>query len=684
MAGEIKKKSNPLLDLEIEDMVGGLAGQKVLLYGTNDTGKAIINSMKIPTPIGYRKVKDIKIGDYLWGRNGKPTKVLNVFPQGKKEVWKINFRDGRSIKCCKEHLWSVYNSHGKLVTLNTEEISKVINTGIRYSIPLCAPVQYEKKEYSIPPYVLGCLLGNGCLTGKILEYSSKDDSVPNKIAKIMGWKTKRNSECNCTYTFKKDEKQVKISDICIEECKELIGKYSYNKFIPAIYLEGNEEQRLDLLNGLLDTDGSMCKRGGITFSTTSELLREGIINLCYSLGMKADWTEDKREKYTNRCYNVFICPPLKYKNNLFTLDYHKERMIKWYNNSKKLNKNEKLFITSIENLGCEEEMTCFKVDSSDHLFLIKDYIVTHNTFQAMKCDRALLLMTESGGNGVRGYKKPVNSWADFINYVSLLTAPSTYEEMAKKFFTIVIDTAENLVDLCEQSVCKTFGVRDLSEIEGRANGYKIARRQFSTQINKLTSMGYFVIFIAHEELDEKHIDEITGENIPFIQPKGSGNEKSSMRMIRDICDFTIYTKPNGIDPDTNETIKSTGICKKTPHVFARSRYAMQTFIDPFTAKNMCDAMEKAIQKSAEDENIGLTTFSINENAHTKEDWIELIKPYILKLYKSFPEFVNDTVYSQLGTGRKVTSATDEEISSLESIYNTLVDFACDRGIVVEE
>lgn len=308
---------------------------------------------------------------------------------------------------------------------------------------------------------------------------------------------------------------------------------------------------------------------------------------------------------------------------------------------------------------------------------------TGKTFQAMKCDRALLLMTESGGNGVRGYKKPINSWADFVTYVSLLTAPSTYDEMAKKFFTIVIDTAENLVDLSEQATCKTFGVRDLSEIEGKANGYKIARRMFATQINKLTSMGYFVVFIAHEELDEKHLDEITGEVTQFYQPKGSGNEKSSMRMIRDICDFTIYTKANGIDPDTNEVIKSTGICKKTAHVFARSRYAMQTFIEPFTAKNMCDAMEKAIRKSAEDENIGLTTFSITADVHTREDWLELIKPYMAKLWKPYPDFVNETLANQLGKGRTLSSATDDEVACLESIYNSFVDYACDRGIVVE-
>lgn len=305
------------------------------------------------------------------------------------------------------------------------------------------------------------------------------------------------------------------------------------------------------------------------------------------------------------------------------------------------------------------------------------------TTQAMKCERPLLLMTESGGNGVRGYKIAINSWADFTTNVNYLTAPQTSKEMHEKFFTVIIDTAENLVDLCEQSVCKEFGVRDLSEIEGKSNGYKIARRKFAMQINKLTSQGYFIIFIAHEEVDENHVDELTGETTTFVQPKGSGNVKSSMRMIRDICDFTIYLKSNGIDPETNETIMSTGICKQTSHVFARSRYAIQTFIDPFTAKNMCDAMEKAIKKSAENENVGLTTFKPYENVTTKEEWLALIQPYVQKLWKTYPEYINQVVADQLGKGRKISSATDDELACLESIYNNFVDFCCDRGIVVE-
>ena len=169
------------------------------------------------------------------------------------------------------------------------------------------------------------------------------------------------------------------------------------------------------------------------------------------------------------------------------------------------------------------------------------------SYQAMHCERPLLLMTESGGNGLKGYKMPINSWAEFVTNVGYLTAPQTSEDMHKKFYTIVIDTTENLVDLCEQTVCKEIGVRDLSEIEGKSNGYKIARRKFAAQINKLTSQGYFIIFIAHEEVDENHVDELTGETTTFVQPKASGNVKSSMRMIRDICDFTIYLKSNGID-----------------------------------------------------------------------------------------------------------------------------------------
>ena len=99
--------------------------KKIYLYGNNDTGKALPNHSIIPTPQGYRAVGDIKVGDYLFGKDGNPTKVLNIFPQGKKMVWEVKLKDGRRVQCCEDHLWTVYNSHNKLVTKTLKDINKV-------------------------------------------------------------------------------------------------------------------------------------------------------------------------------------------------------------------------------------------------------------------------------------------------------------------------------------------------------------------------------------------------------------------------------------------------------------------------------------------------------------------------------------------------------------------------------
>ena len=107
------------------------------------------------------------------------------------------------------------------------------------------------------------------------------------------------------------------------------------------------------------------------------------------------------------------------------------------------------------------------------------------TYQSMHLDKPLLLMTESGGGALSNRKKSISTWSAFCQMVETL-AGKHYEEMKKLFSTIIIDTAENLVDLSEKSTCNEFGVRDLSEIQGRQNGYKISRNNFSAQINKLT------------------------------------------------------------------------------------------------------------------------------------------------------------------------------------------------------
>lgn len=303
------------------------------------------------------------------------------------------------------------------------------------------------------------------------------------------------------------------------------------------------------------------------------------------------------------------------------------------------------------------------------------------TFQASKMPKPLLLMTEAGANGVKCKKLPVNKWATFKDVVKQLTDEKTLDQMKEQYFTIIVDTLENLVGLSEQAVCSEFGVRDLSEITGKQNGYSIYRKDFKSQVNKLCSCGYFVLFIDHEEIVELE-DPITGEKYNFVQPKGSSNIKSSTRFVRDMCDFTFFVHGGEVD-ENGDSIPSSLLCKQTKHAFARSRYAIQTFVKPFTAKNMEEAIIKAIEKSANDEGANLSDWKLDTSDYTAQDWIDMISPYYKAIYKKDSEKAKAIVENELGAGAKVSKATDEQKMELENIYNQMVTHACDMGLVVE-
>lgn len=306
---------------------------------------------------------------------------------------------------------------------------------------------------------------------------------------------------------------------------------------------------------------------------------------------------------------------------------------------------------------------------------------TGKTFQLTRLDRPFLIMTESGGSAVNCPKEPCVAWSKFKEIVEDLVGDKTFEENYELARTIIIDTLENLVSQSEKAICNQHGVRDLSEITGKVNGYLLARKDFEMTINKLTSKGYCVIFIAHEETVELE-DEVTGEVFNFVQPKGTSNEKSSSRMVRDLCDFCIYLKPNGIDRETFETIPSTAICKRTKNVFARSRFAVQTFIQPFTAEGLVEAIKLAVEKSASEANTRIESFKVTTDKYSKDDYVELIKPYIIRLNPICPEELVNIVEAELGEGKKITEATDDELVALDNIYNNLVTKAMMLGVEV--
>lgn len=377
--------------------------QITLLTGKPGSGKAQPNSTLIPTKKGYKKLGDIKVGDKILDRLGKETTVLGVFPQGLKENYKITFSDGRTAYCNNEHLWSCYTSKGNLKTFTVQQM---IDSGLqiskkswRYKIPITDPVEYEEKDFEIDPYVIGVFLGDGCCKEQKLTLSSNDEEIVKEVASLIGAvEYRKNSSFNYNWIFQLAKKDQYLNagnnKVLNFQTKKIFAKYKDNlicsaqeKSIPEDYKFGSISQRLSLVQGLMDTDGTIDNetKGRTRFASTSLKLIQDLQEILWSLGMSATINIDNRKnKYTNGiCYNLTISCKKEDKPKLFRLKRKKDIAIKYSNNKIKSIHSDKLTIKKIEKMPHLEEMTCLYVDNDEHLYLTEQYIVTHNTFLSL-------------------------------------------------------------------------------------------------------------------------------------------------------------------------------------------------------------------------------------------------------------------------------------------------------------
>lgn len=399
----------PLYGAFINTITRGARLKKFYLRSApTGVGKAIPNSTIIPTPTGDRKVGDIRPGDKLFGQDGKETTVLKIHPQPKKkEIWKVTFADGRVAECCGEHLWEYrYDSH-RGYNYRVEDIQTIYNRtltlknglknsngkGYRFHIRLNKPVEYTEKQYYLPPYVMGALLGDGSFiynnSNKSFYFSSEDEQIPNLIVDALRneWQkdtiyVKKSSINNYTWTFRDKEKPNHpfwVEEM-LKEYPKLWNVKSEDKFIPKDYLHGSIVQRQQLLQGLMDTDGSVDEKGRTSFTTISPNLRNDFIELCRSLGFVATYSIDSRTKYTTgECYTIHIQASKEMKQHFFRLPKKNNIVKNYLTNNKQEEYKDHLAIIDIEKTTELSDMTCFTVDNDNHLFLMNDFIVTHNT-----------------------------------------------------------------------------------------------------------------------------------------------------------------------------------------------------------------------------------------------------------------------------------------------------------------
>ena len=373
-------------------------GKMYMYSAPSGGGKALPNSTLIPMFDGtWKTVGEVKVGDKLIDRYGKPTTVLQIYPQGYKRVYEVSFKDGRTALCNDEHLWSYNTATQRGNKLYTKTLREIINEGAKlnykttdgawkYLVPVNEAVQYAQKDLKIDPYIMGLMIGDGSFrqhdSNKALQFSSNDTELIESIERIMNWGSLKGSEHNYTYYFYNiDTKQNVYVEHFLKDYPELLNTYATNKSIPDDYLYSSVEDRWALFQGLMDTDGSIDNKGCCSFSTTSDKLAQQMRQLCLSLGLKVSVRLDERmDKYTNGyCYDITIMSRPEDKCNFFRLSRKVAIVEAYLNNGKRKEANTHNAIVNIEDLGYDEEMTCFYVDNNEHLFLTEDYIVTHNT-----------------------------------------------------------------------------------------------------------------------------------------------------------------------------------------------------------------------------------------------------------------------------------------------------------------
>lgn len=401
--------------------------QGVLLMGGPGTGKSTLYKLKVHyydkqgVYRGTKKIGELNPGEYVCDIDGYPTQVTGIFPQGKLPVYDVVLEDGRHVECSADHVWHVAReSHGRMKweDMTVTQMLHHGKSGIydpgadgshprrsKFSIPMNGIVQMPEQPHRLPPYVIGCFLGDGCCTETNLTLSSNDEELVAEVARQLHASGYHNQAQSHSWTFymnpddpdsiqgmpKDIRRTCFTTEAVFRDLPELRG-YAKDKRIPHEYMVGSEEQRWELVRGLMDTDGSILssKRARMTFSSTSRQLIDDFRVLLFTLGIKNTLSVQDRRTQTrvingrtyerkNVEYTVNILCPNELKPKFFKLRRKKDIADKAAQVIKRRDYS-RVSIAAINELGYKDEMVCIKVDDPRELFLIgNDCVVTHNT-----------------------------------------------------------------------------------------------------------------------------------------------------------------------------------------------------------------------------------------------------------------------------------------------------------------
>ena len=438
---------NPKYKAQINQMIAEQSIPHILLSGVQGSGKAQPLTSKVHTPTGWRLMGELEVGDWVSTPIGGASSIIGIYPQGDKEIYTITFHDGAQTECCLDHLWECYYIDNYSTRLSTKHIvdTKTImeymekqshRTGGKFnvSIPLTNPVIYSHNDtLPIPPYMLGVLLGDGSITGASPRITSVDEEVITNISELLDEEYHINVISGTSKEYIITQKnptnhggtQGKSNNLYITKLKEcgLHGTTSKDKFIPINYLTANPSDRIKLLQGLLDTDGTVGKRGNISYTTISEQLSKQVQELVWSLGGTCTittryptYTYKGIKKQGKLAYTLHIAHPAP--SSLFTLSKKLERCSTIFAEGHSKGQVElRRRIASIKLKGIEPAQ-CIMISDPTHLYITDDYVVTHNTTLAFILINALnidpsdvLVINASDENSVDTVREKIKEFA---------------------------------------------------------------------------------------------------------------------------------------------------------------------------------------------------------------------------------------------------------------------------------
>lgn len=371
--------------------------RKVLRAGRR-LGKALHIDTPIPTPDGWKTMKELEVGDQVFDETGTPCNVTFVTDvQWNRNCYKVHFSDGNSLIADADHQWTVdtkqsrkargraQNPQSGPITLTTAEMIDNLYVWcgdkfeVNYSIDVCDPVQYSEKNLPIDPWLFGLWLADGTSCNGRITIGDQDSKEIISRIESLGYTVFPTSS---PIQYRVEGLWTALNELgVLKKYPFSVGEKSYKgngveKFIPIQYLQGSVDQRMALLQGLMDGDGTVLLNSNCEFSVSNKELASDTYELVQSLGFRATWKECDSKLYGRKVgtrYRINFTP----WKPVFTLARKLERQNLHDEPSARQRCRYIVAIEAIDSVPVK----CISVDSANSLYLAgKSFIPTHNTF----------------------------------------------------------------------------------------------------------------------------------------------------------------------------------------------------------------------------------------------------------------------------------------------------------------